>query len=333
VSTRVPSGDRVRSGVGSGRQGGEVAEMQRRRLLVAIVEVVGEGGIEATTVGRVCERASVSRRTFYALFADREQCLLAAFDTQVQQLSQLMATAYAGRGRWAERVRSALVVLLDQFDSNPALARLCVIETPRAGPLILQRRREVLEDIARRVDDGRGEARKGSEPPPLTAQGIVGGVLSVIHTHLSAGPQAVKPTVAYRERPLIDLIGQLMAMIVHPYQGVAAARKELALKAPAGHRRSSPHMAADPFKDLSIRFTYRTARVLSTIASEPGASNRHVAVHAEIADEGQTSRLLARLQKSGLIENRGEGHAKGEPNAWALTPRGQTIHATIATSA
>ena len=31
------------------------------------------------------------------------------------------------------------------------------------------------------------------------------------------------------------------------------------------------------------------------------------------------SRLLRRLEGCELIENRGEGHAKGEPNAWALT--------------
>jgi DNA-binding MarR family transcriptional regulator len=85
----------------------------------------------------------------------------------------------------------------------------------------------------------------------------------------------------------------------------------------------------DPFKGLSIRFTYRTARVLSTIASDPGASNRLIADTSGIVDEGQMSRLLTRLQRSGLIENRGEGQAKGEPNAWLLTERGTAVHAAL----
>ncbi|MGA7704589.1 MAG: helix-turn-helix domain-containing protein, partial [Solirubrobacteraceae bacterium] len=80
-----------------------------------------------------------------------------------------------------------------------------------------------------------------------------------------------------------------------------------------------------------IRFTYRTALVLGTIAEEPGASNRHVAERAGIVDEGQVSRLLRRLQDCELIENRGDGHARGEPNAWSLTERGEAIHAAIDT--
>ncbi len=41
------------------------------------------------------------------------------------------------------------------------------------------------------------------------------------------------------------------------------------------------------------------------------------------------SRLLRRLNKCELVENQGEGHTKGEPNAWTLTPRGQAIQNTI----
>ncbi len=87
--------------------------------------------------------------------------------------------------------------------------------------------------------------------------------------------------------------------------------------------------AGDPFKGLSIRFTYRTARVLATIAEDSGASNRMIAESAGIADVGQMSRLLRRLQDAGLVENLGEGHTRGEPNAWWLTTRGEAIHATL----
>jgi DNA-binding MarR family transcriptional regulator len=120
-----------------------------------------------------------------------------------------------------------------------------------------------------------------------------------------------------------------MAMIVHPYLGASAARKELELPAPASPA-STARSSADPFKGLPIRFTYRTALVLATIASDPGASNRHIADCSGIADEGQISRLLRRLQSCELIENGGQGHTKGEPNAWKLTERGEAIHKTIA---
>lgn len=313
----------------TGRQGGHVVEMQRRRLLLAIGEVVSESGLEAATVGRVCEQAGVSRRTFYELFSDREECLLAAFDQAIEHVTQKLGPAYAYEGRtrrahsWRERVRVALSALLEYLDAEPDLARLCVVEAPRAGPKLLERRRRVLEVLAAMVDEGRGEARAGSEPPPLTAQGVVGGALSVIHARLLEPSQEGAPS------SLVELNGPLMAMIVHPYLGPTAARKELERPTPAPPR-VSPRNGADPFKGLPIRFTYRTALVLATIASDPGASNRHIADSSGISDEGQMSRLLRRLHSCGLIENHGEGHTRGEPNAWTLTPRGQAIHAAIA---
>jgi len=48
---------------------------------------------------------------------------------------------------------------------------------------------------------------------------------------------------------------------------------------------------------------YRSSRVLAVFAAQPGASNREVANAAEVSDEGQISRLLARLQNLGLIHN------------------------------
>ncbi|HEY5195350.1 MAG TPA: hypothetical protein VIJ39_15955 [Solirubrobacteraceae bacterium] len=132
---------------------------------------------------------------------------------------------------------------------------------------------------------------------------------------------------------LSELTGGLMAMIVHPYLGSAAASCELEKKTPKAERRSDDAIK-DPFKGLSIRFTHRTARVLATIAAEGGwgryPSNRLIADKSGVADEGQMSRLLMRLLGAGLIENRGEGRAKGEANAWMLTRRGEAVHKALA---
>jgi AcrR family transcriptional regulator len=322
------------------REGAHVIEMQRRRLMLAIGEVVSESGLETATVGRVCEQAGVSRRTFYELFADREACLLAAFDQAIERITPQVAPVYMCDGRWRERVRGALSLMLEHLDAEPDIARLCVVEAPRAGPDVLERRRNVLETLVAIVDEGRAESRAGSEPPPLTAQGVVGGALSVIHNRLLAclppatgGPRMGEPTPDGASRSLVELTGPLMAMIVHPYLGPAVARRELERPAPITPR-PSPRRGADPFRGLPIRFTYRTARVLSTIASEGGRgsypSNRFIADSSGIADEGQMSRLLRRLHGCGLIENRGEGPTRGEPNAWMLTERGEAIHAALA---
>ena len=313
---------------GSRREGGHVAEMQRRRLLLAFTEVLAENGLEDAGVGRVCKRAGVSRRTFYDLFDDREACFAAVLDNAVQRISPLVLGAYEQKGevrgarRWRERTRDALAVLLDFFDEDPALARVLLVETLKAGPAVSERRRRVLDALASAVDEGRSEARTGTEPPPLTAQGTVGGTVSVIHARLCEESA----------RSLTDLLNPLMSMIVHPYLGPAVARRELEHRLPPpkatgnGH---APKPPSDPFKDLPIRLTFRTARVLAAIGSQPGASNRQIADTAGIADQGQISRLLNRLETVQLIQNHGEGHTKGEPNAWTLTPRGHAVQNTI----
>jgi AcrR family transcriptional regulator len=307
---------------GSGRQGAHVIEMQRRRLLLAFAEVIGDVGIDGASVGRVCGRAGVSRRTFYEIFEHREACFLVALDAALERISERAAPAYARERKWSARVRAALTAVLECFDSEPGLARMCVVETLRAGSEVSERRKHVIDVLAGAMDEGRGESKRGRALPPLTAQGVVGGALSVIHARLMENDRA----------PLLELVGPIMGMIVHPYLGAIAARTEL--------DRSSPNTEAksvrgpnDPFKDLTIRLTYRTALVLSTIAAEGGRgshpSNRHIAEAAGITDDGQTSRLLRRLQHAGLIQNHSEGQPKGEPNAWTLTQRGKAVQEAI----
>jgi DNA-binding MarR family transcriptional regulator len=74
-----------------------------------------------------------------------------------------------------------------------------------------------------------------------------------------------------------------------------------------------------------MRLTYRTGRVLQAIARYPGASNREVAERAGIVDQGQISKLLARLEAAEVITNQSEGNSRGAPNAWRLTERGERV--------
>ncbi len=302
--------------------------MQRRRLLLAFTEVLAEYGLEDAGVGRVCKRAGVSRRTFYDLFEDREACFLAVLDSAIGHICKSVLPVYAREARtqrarrWRERTRGALAVLLELFDEDPALARVCLVEALKAGSAVSEFRRRALDALASAVDEGRQEAKVSVEPSPLTAQSTVGGAISVLHSRILEGHPA----------PLTDLLNPLMSMIVHPYLGPAAARRELdrpALRAKPVRDGHKPKSTRDPFKDLPIRLTFRTARVLAAIGAQPGASNRQIADTAGIADQGQISRLLNRLEGFNLIENHGQGHTKGEPNAWTLTTRGQGIHDAI----
>jgi AcrR family transcriptional regulator len=320
-----------------------VVEIQRARILAAMVEVSAQRGAGNATVAHVVDRAGISRRTFYELFSDGEDCFVAAFDAGVARASQYALDTYDPAAKWDARVRSALVGLLAFLDREPGVGRLLIVGSLEAGPGALEHRRGVLERIVAVVDEGREASKTGRGVAPLTAEGIVGGVLSVLHSRLSDSPSSSATTTKSSARnnreggaggsgddSLLSLTGSLMSMIVLPYLGPAAARRELAKPIPkiaAGTGRAG----RSPLGELDMRLTYRTVRVLSAIAHQPGSSNRNLGDAAGIGDQGQVSKLLRRLQRLGLIENRGIGAAaRGEPNSWTLTQAGNEVHDLIA---
>src|SRR6202034_4655294 len=82
----------------AGREGGHVAEMQRRRLLSATVEIAYERGVGALTVATICKRSGLSRKTFYDIFEEREDCLRATFEDALAQATGVVCRAAAGEG-------------------------------------------------------------------------------------------------------------------------------------------------------------------------------------------------------------------------------------------
>jgi len=308
---------RLRPGPG-GLPRGQVTQIQRSRMLAAAVEAVEEVGYARMTVAQVIGRARVSRKTFYDVFTDREDCFLAAFEQALSQARAIAQEAFAQEPSWRDGVRAALARLLMFMDDEPGLAKLCIVEALGAGERVLDRRAKVLEEAAEVIDRGRGVSNAIREPPEVTAEGVVGAIFAVLHTRVLERGQ---------ER-LTDLLGPLMSMIVLPYLGARAAGRELSKPPVETSREDRPRTMArhkDPLEGLNMRLTYRTVRVLMVIAEHPGASNREIAEGSGIVDQGQISKLMNRLARLKLVENLGEGQERGAANAWHLTPRGAQV--------
>ncbi len=316
-------GGRARATAADRRRGGPVSAMQRARLIGAAVPVVDELGWSGVSVADIAARARVSRRTFYDLFANREDCLLAMLDDTVARVEQDLAQAGLNDGAaWVERVRTGLWRILSFLDQDRVLARVCVVQSARGTRRILEARETLLARLVSVIDEGRSQTARGAQTPGLTGEGLAGAALAIVYKRLLNGDEA----------PLTDLHGELMGMIVLPYLGAAAASRERARptpqpRTPVDNGASVPARARqeDPLRGLPMRLTYRTARVLQTAGQNPGTSNRLIGEGAGLTDQGQVSKLLARLQRLGLLANTGEGQAHGEPNAWQLTPLGERV--------
>ncbi len=273
-------------------------------------------------------RAGVLESVFYEIFSSVEECYRAAFEDGLDRLSRTVAEAKARENAWLERVRSGLVALLGFFDDEPLWARLLVLETPLTGAVTFectQRLQNLLAGLVERtanVTDGCAASRAGGSPvllATLTGELGVGGVLSVIRTGMLEGNSG----------KLVELAPSLMAFIVAPYLGQAAAQAELEGRPSGGGEGSvsEPGLARaraiSGATELPIRATHRTTLVLRAIARAPYSNNREIAEASGLSDEGQTSKLLSRLERQGVIENVGIGAARGEPNAWLLTASGK----------
>jgi AcrR family transcriptional regulator/DNA-binding MarR family transcriptional regulator len=338
------------STVAVGRGGLQVSEVQRSRMLSSAVAIVSEYGYGRMSVARITGRARVSRRTFYDVFEDREDCFLAVFDDAVARIVEVMVGAYEReRGNWREKVRSALISLLVFLDEEHEVGSLLIVDALRAGPRVLERRAGVLERVGVALQEGGSRSRTARKLPALTGESVVGAVFSVIHTRISQ----------QRAGSMVELANPLMEMIVLPFQGAAAAARELERPLPSPTARGSrtpgrsdgtaapavttisavtPSSSSlsvgrgDPLAELPMRITYRTLRVLSVIGECPGVSNRDVADLAGVADQGQMSKLLARLQRLGLLSNGvGSAPGRGEPNQWRLTAQGEEVERAIRT--
>jgi AcrR family transcriptional regulator len=282
-------------------------------MLKAAAALGSENGYDAISATAVVARAGVSRKTFYDIFESREDCFAAVIQEALAEMLAVAAPVYEEKGRWAARLRAALAALLAflERENTGALALSCLVGY---GPKSQEIREHVLERVQALVDEGRSQARAYEDLSPLTADVVVGGVLAVVHARSQSRP-----------RQMMALLNPLMWMIVLPYLGPSEASRELTRSAPKHAAVPAAH-ASDPPRGLDMRLTYRTARVLEVIGVLPGANNRQIGARAGVKDQGQISKLLARLADLELIENTGHHYPA---NSWRLTPSGHALESAI----
>jgi AcrR family transcriptional regulator len=256
----------------------------------------------------VVARAGVSESIFNDVFATPEDCYLAAFEEGLARLSRAVELAVPSGASWLERVRAGLVGLLGFLDDEPQWGRLLLLEAAVTGPVTLRSRQCLLGVVTRLLENPDPDMR--AQPlltSALTAELVAGGVFCLIRARILEG----------HYEALVDLAPSLMSFIALQYGGPVVGGQSAQTDDWA--RAQSISRTAE----LPVRATHRTTLVLRAIEHAPYSNNREIAQAAGLADEGQTSKLLARLERQGVIENVGIGAARGEPNAWLLTASGR----------
>lgn len=191
-----------------------VERSQRERLLAAVVRVTVAKGYEATTVADILGEAGVGRETFYELFDDKLDCMLAAHKLLVDSLEEQVRAAYVSDEPWPLRMRRALAATLDWFAADPNVARFTLVELSTVGPAFRPRFRAEFARGVTLLEDGAG--KDGPEPELAQAYTLaVGAILARIYEEVVLGRTALLP------RLLPDLTYELLV----PFIGEGLARE------------------------------------------------------------------------------------------------------------
>jgi len=190
---------------------------KRTRILEGMLEAVGTGGYEATSVRTVLDRTGLYRQAFYDNFADKDACYLAALELGIARLEAAAARGAASEESWRGKLRGGLGALLDHLDAEPDLGRGVIVGVHSAGAKALERRAEAMKRAADFIDLARQGAGEPETPPSIAPEGIVAGIHAIVHSRLSTGASG-----GFR-----GLLPEFMYFAVLPYFGAEAASAEM----------------------------------------------------------------------------------------------------------
>jgi AcrR family transcriptional regulator len=172
---------------------------RRAQLLDACLDVVGDAGVDGTTVDAIVERAGLSKRYFYESFADRHDVLAEAFDELMGRVRrQLVATVAEPDS--TRRLRAMVATLVRALAEDRRGARLYV-EAGRS-PVAESRRHRAFDEFSDLVVEALFDVSSDDPRVRATALLIVAGTTDVLARWLAGD-------LALDEAEVVDLIASI----------------------------------------------------------------------------------------------------------------------------
>lgn len=179
---------------------------QRQRLLQAAAAEFAERGYAGASSESISRRAGMSKATFYEHFTNKEDCILALFDTAAETVGRSMASAARGAPRddARERMRAGTRALLTSVSEHRDYAQTLLVEIIGAGPRAAQRRDQIIVAFAGIVDaENAAAARRGlisRFASRYDTIAVVGGITELISRQVRLG----EPADVLELAPVID---------------------------------------------------------------------------------------------------------------------------------
>ncbi len=204
----------IASTYGNGHGGVEArGRDERARLLQGVLRLATREDYHALSAPQIADEANVPIDDFWELFADRDECFLAALDAIGDELLAIAADPELVSDDWPRAVRRVLAELMCYLADHPLQARTLAQEAFFAGAEALDRVRYLSHSVATLLTEGAPTEARGQ----FTTEAIAGAIWHTIRCQVAAG----------RTQLLAALPEHLAYVVLTPYIGANAAAELL----------------------------------------------------------------------------------------------------------
>ncbi len=173
-----------------------IVKSQQERIVDATAAIVAQKGLEGLTIGEIVRRASVSNETFYSIYDSKQDAFLGTQKVGLHQALRICAEAYESRqDDWSGAVAAGIGALLDYLASEPAHARLSLVQVYGAGPAALAIRDDSMRAFSTYLSAGARLARPPIHAAQIAPEAVVGGIWQVLHHYIEKDSADVLPDV------------------------------------------------------------------------------------------------------------------------------------------
>jgi AcrR family transcriptional regulator len=156
-----------------------VVHSQRERILDAVANITAADGYAALKVETIGEQAAVSLNAFYEHFEAVEDAFLVAYEVGHGKALAIVENAYVAETDWRLAVRAGLAALFNFMASEPAFARMALVDALTATPRTAERSNAGVDAFARMLVPGLEETQRENPLPTVTIEAIAGGLFEL----------------------------------------------------------------------------------------------------------------------------------------------------------
>ncbi len=156
---------------------------QRERLLASMISLASRHGYAAVSIADISSHAGVSSATFYEQFADKEDCLLAAYREAASRVLERMAPLDSAAD-WQDASRMVVRGLLGALEDDPDAGRLMLVEALAGGARVRSEREKMLTLFEVRAQEFVDAAPRDGKALDLPSDMLLGAVRSIVSHQL-----------------------------------------------------------------------------------------------------------------------------------------------------